>query len=184
MGGVLRSLLYTLLIPVPVAAAEALLESLRDKTHPLIQRTTPCTWEELRAELERQLVPILLKLWEPLGGLMPIPTIELPDGVVSTSLVSQSEMVQFVTNTLNVWQAKMWKIAEAAENDTIYSFQPLIVAAKYVPAQFGPDINPVVFDPTLAKPAIATAWRKAINIGFDVTNTYHIEPTITVAKEV
>lgn len=184
MGGVLRSFLYFVLIPVPVAAAEALLQSLRDKTHPLIQRTTPSTWEELRAELERQLVPILLKLWEPLGGLMPIPTIDLPDGVVSTSLVSQSEMVQFVTNTLNVWQAKMWKIAEEAESNTIYSFQPLIVAAKYVPVQVGPDINPVIYDPAVAKPAITTEWRQAINIGFDLTNTYHIEPTITVAKEV
>lgn len=172
------------MIPVPVAAAEALLQSLRDKTHPLIQRTTPSTWEELRAELERQLVPILLKLWEPIGGLMPIPTIELPDGVVSTSLVSQSEMVQFVTNTLNVWQAKMWKIAEQAEEDSIYSFQPIIVTAKYVPAQVGSTIKPVNFDPTVTTPGIATAWKGAINMMLDVTNTYHIEPTITVAKEV
>lgn len=115
---------------------------------------------------------------------MPIPTIELPDGVVSTSLVSQSEMVQFVTNTLNVWQAKMWKIAEAAENDTIYSFQPLIVAAKYQPIQAGPAINPVVYDPCVSTPGISTEWKKAISLGLDVTNTYHIEPTITVAKEV
>lgn len=172
------------MIPVPVAAAEALLQSLRDKTHPLIQRTTPSTWEELRAELERQLVPILLKLWEPIGGLMPIPTIDLPDGVVSTSLVSQSEMVQFVTNTLNVWQAKMWKIAEAAEEDSIYSFQPLIVAAKYVPVQAGPAINPMVYDPTVSTPVINAEWKRAISLSLDVTNTYHIEPTITVAKEV
>lgn len=184
MGGVLRSFLYLILIPVPVAAAEALLQSLRDKTHPLIIRTTPSTWEELRAELERQLVPILLKLWEPIGGLMPIPTIELPDGVVSTSLVSQSEMVQFVTNTLNVWQAKMWKIVEAAESNTIYSFQPIIVTAKYMPVQAGPAIKPVVYDPTVTMPGINAEWKKAISLSLDLTSTYHNEPTITVAKEV
>lgn len=115
---------------------------------------------------------------------MPIPTIELPDGVVSTSLVSQSEMVQFVTNTLNVWQAKMWKIGEEAKEDTIYSFQPLIVAAKFVPVQAGPAIKPMVYDPLDSKPAIATEWKKAVSLSLDVTNTYHNEPTITVAKEV
>lgn len=115
---------------------------------------------------------------------MPIPTIELPDGVVSTSLVSQSEMVQFVTNTLNVWQAKMWKIAEEAGENSIYSFQPLIVAAKYVPVQVGSTIKPVNFDPCASTPGITTEWKKAISVSLDLTNTYHIEPTVTVAKEV
>lgn len=181
MGGVLRSLLYLILIPVPIAAAEALLQSLRDKTHPLIIRTTPSTWEELRAELERQLVPILLKLWEPLGGLMPIPTIDLPDGVVSTSLVSQSEMVQFVTNTLNVWQGRLKVQIETFMKSGFLPVPTITFRRKDPKLSYTVNVTaPAVPTPTLSLSKRTVVLRKTVNL----TAPGIPEPAITIIKEV
>lgn len=110
-----------------------LLQELVDGTHELIQRSTPATWGELQQELEEKLIPILYKLFNEIGGLKVIPTITLPDGITSTSLVSQSEMTQYVTNTLNVWLASLMEQVKAAKNNTIYSLQPVIVAVKKIP---------------------------------------------------
>ena len=55
-----------------------------------------------------------------------IPEVNLPDGVTSTSLVSQSEMVQFVTNTLDTWLVGLMDRVKKASEDTIYGIRPLI----------------------------------------------------------
>ena len=83
-----------------IAKAQAALEKLQSGTYEIVTRSTPATWEDLREDLETKLIPILYELFNEIGGLKVIPTVTLPDGVTSTSLVSQSEMTQVVTNTL------------------------------------------------------------------------------------
>ena len=56
-----------------------------------------------------------------------IPEVNLPDGVTSTSLVSQSEMVQFVTNTLDTWLASLMDRVKKASENTVFSFEPIIL---------------------------------------------------------
>lgn len=110
-----------------------LLQELVDGTHELIQRSTPATWGELQQELIDYGIPILKKLYEPIGGLTVIPEVNLPDGVTSTSLVSQSEMVQFVTNTLDTWLAALIERVWLARRNTIYALQPAFTIVHYVP---------------------------------------------------
>lgn len=135
-----------------IQQSRALLQELKDGTHELIQRSTPATWGELQDELVTYGIPILKKLYEPIGGLTVIPEVNLPDGVTSTSLVSQSEMVQFVTNTLDTWLVGLMdRVKKAAEN-TIYSMRPLITTVHYIPRKIPikvilpvPDIvNPII----------------------------------------
>lgn len=108
-----------------ITRAQALLQSLEDKTLDIITRASPTTWGQLRDFFEVELVPILIRLFEEVGGLAEIPHIDLPDGVVSTSLVSQSEMTQFVTNTLNVWQAKLLAQFSAGDNWNLLKLRPI-----------------------------------------------------------
>ena len=86
------------------------------------------------------------------------PTVILPDGVTSTSLVSQSEMTQFVTNTLNVWLLDLEARIKKAIEQTIFALTPAVVAVKYIP--------------------------KTVNIKINAVNIEGIlPPTISVAKE-
>lgn len=116
-----------------IQASKDALEELQNGTYEIITRSTPATWEDLREDLETKLVPILEKLYIQIGGLMQHPTVVLPDGVTSTSLVSQSEMTQFVTNTLNTWLADLEDRIKEAKKDTIYSLLPIITTIHYVP---------------------------------------------------
>lgn len=62
-----------------------------------------CTWGEFIAFLSTE-----LQYFKQKGGIqVNPPTVVLPDGVTTTTLISQSEMTQFVTNTLNVWIASI-----------------------------------------------------------------------------
>ena len=116
-----------------IQQSRALLQELENGTHELIQRSTPATWGELQDKLVTYGIPLLKKLYEPIGGLTVIPEVNLPDGVTSTSLVSQSEMVQFVTNTLDTWLASLIERVWLARKNTIYAMQPLITTVHYVP---------------------------------------------------
>lgn len=116
-----------------IQASKDLLKELEDGTHEIITRSTPSTWEDLRSDLETKLVPILKKLYDQIGGLMQQPTVILPDGVTSTSLVSQSEMTQFVTNTLNTWLADLEDRIREARKNSIYSIIPSVAVVHYIP---------------------------------------------------
>lgn len=116
-----------------IDSSRELLEQLQNGTHEIISRASPTTWEELRSDLETKLVPILYELYSKIGGLMQPPTIELPDGVTSTSLVSQSEMTQFVTNTLDVWLCDLMERIDKATKQTIYALRPAVATFKLVP---------------------------------------------------
>ena len=116
-----------------IAKAQAALDDLKNGSYEIITRASPCTWGDLKEELENKLVPILYKLFNEIGGLKVIPEVVLPDGVTSTSLVSQSEMVQFVTNTLDTWLVQLMQQVQEAKKDTIFALQPAVVAYKYVP---------------------------------------------------
>lgn len=62
-----------------------------------------CTWGEFLTFLSTE-----LQYFKQKGGItVNPPTVVLPDGVTTTTLISQSEMTQFVTNTLNVWLANI-----------------------------------------------------------------------------
>lgn len=110
-----------------IRQSQELLQELKDGTHELIERSTPATWGELQQKLIDYGIPILKKLYEPIGGLTVIPEVNLPDGVTSTSLVSQSEMVQFVTNTLDTWLASLMDRVKKASENTVFSFEPIIL---------------------------------------------------------
>lgn len=110
-----------------IRQSQELLQELKDGTHELIERSTPATWGELQQKLIDYGIPILKKLYEPIGGLTVIPEVNLPDGVTSTSLVSQSEMVQFVTNTLDTWLVSLMDRVKKASENTIFSFEPIIL---------------------------------------------------------
>lgn len=116
-----------------IQASKDLLKELEDGTHEIITRSTPATWEDLRSDLETKLVPILKKLYDQIGGLMEQPTVVLPDGVTSTSLVSQSEMTQFVTNTLNTWLSDLEDRIREARKNSIYSIIPSVAVVHYIP---------------------------------------------------
>lgn len=132
-----------------------LLQELVDGTHELIQRSTPATWGELQQELIDYGIPVLKKLYEPIGGLTVIPEVNLPDGVTSTSLVSQSEMVQFVTNTLDTWLASLIERVWLARKNSIHSLQPLIATVHYVPRKI--PIEVALAPPNVIKPTITLA---------------------------
>lgn len=62
-----------------------------------------CTWGEFITFLSTE-----LQYFKQKGGIqVNPPEVVLPDGVTTTTLISQSEMTQFVTNTLNVWLANI-----------------------------------------------------------------------------
>lgn len=62
-----------------------------------------CTWGEFLTFLSTE-----LQYFKQKGGItVNPPTVVLPDGVTTTTHISQSEMTQFVTNTLNVWLASI-----------------------------------------------------------------------------
>lgn len=124
-----------------IRASKEALEELQNGTYEIITRSTPATWEDLRSDLETKLVPILKKLYDQIGGLMQQPTVILPDGVTSTSLVSQSEMTQFVTNTLNTWLSDLEDRIREARKNTIYSLVPVITTVHYVPRKIPVEIT-------------------------------------------
>lgn len=133
-----------------------LLQELVDGTHELIQRSTPATWGELQQKLIDYGIPILKKLYEPIGGLTVIPEVNLPDGVTSTSLVSQSEMVQFVTNTLDTWVVALYQRIQEIRDRTIYALLPVITTYHYIP--------------------------RKIPIDIEVLNIQTVQPSITITK--
>ena len=136
-----------------IEASKAALEELKNGTHEIITRSTPATWEDLREDLEEKLVPILKRLYDQIGGLMQQPEVILPDGVTSTSLVSQSEMTQFVTNTLNTWLADLEDRITKARKNTIY-FQPAVTTVHYIPRKV---IVPVSIPcPVFTPPTVST----------------------------
>lgn len=163
-----------------IQASKDLLKELEDGTHEIITRSTPATWEDLRSDLETKLIPILKKLYDQIGGLMQQPTVVLPDGVTSTSLVSQSEMTQFVTNTLNTWLADLEDRIREARKNTIYSLQPAVLAYKYVPFTFPINVGAAL--PTLSKPAISVSKAGTVTHVITLPAFTPGLPTITAEK--
>ena len=124
-----------------IQQSRALLQELENGTHELIQRSTPATWGELQDKLVTYGIPILKKLYEPIGGLTVIPEVNLPDGVTSTSLVSQSEMVQFVTNTLDTWLAALIERVWSVRKNSIYALVPFVTTVHYIPRKIPLEIT-------------------------------------------
>lgn len=129
-----------------IQQSKALLQELKDGTHELIQRSTPATWGELQDKLVTYGIPILKKLYEPIGGLTVIPEVNLPDGVTSTSLVSQSEMVQFVTNTLDTWLVGLMDRVKEASEQTVFELPPKLFVYKKEPTVVNVDYDGYVFE--------------------------------------
>ena len=140
-----------------IRQSQELLQELKDGTHELIERSTPTTWGELQQKLVDYGIPILKKLYEPIGGLTVIPEVNLPDGVTSTSLVSQSEMVQFVTNTLDTWLVGLMDKVKEARKNTIYSMLPFITTVHYIPRKIS--VNITLPSSTIVAP-IVTALKQ------------------------
>lgn len=163
-----------------IQASKDLLKELEDGTHEIITRSTPATWEDLRSDLETKLVPILKKLYDQIGGLMQQPTVILPDGVTSTSLVSQSEMTQFVTNTLNTWLSDLEDRIREARKGTIYSLQPAVLAYKYVPFTVTIDVTASLQE--IINPNITASKAGKVNHLISVSVPTPIQPAISAEK--
>ena len=163
-----------------IERSRSLLKELEDGTLNIITRSNPSTWEELREELETELIPILKKLYDQIGGLMEQPTVVLPDGVTSTSLVSQSEMVQFVTNTLNTWLTDLEERVKKAREQTIFSMQPTVLAYKYVPFTFPIDVSTPL--QVVTNPSISVSKTGAVTFNIASPATAPVLPTITAEK--
>ena len=164
-----------------IRASKEALEELKNGSYEIITRSTPATWEDLREDLETKLIPILKKLYDQIGGLMQQPTVILPDGVTSTSLVSQSEMTQFVTNTLNTWLADLEDRIEKAKKNTIYSLTPVVAGYKYVPFTVVVDLAAPLGN--IAKPVITTAKATTFTKALIVNALAIARPTITGTHE-
>ena len=162
-----------------IAKAQAALEKLQSGTYEIVTRSTPATWEDLREDLETKLIPILYELFNEIGGLKVIPTVTLPDGVTSTSLVSQSEMTQFVTNTLNVWMAALMEQVKAAKKGTIYSLTPAVLAYKYVPFTYPISLSQPLGN--IVKPTISVSKAGAVAHIIAIPETTPALPTITAS---
>lgn len=164
-----------------IAKTQSTLQKMENGLLEIHNRPYPRTWEELRQCLEDELVPLLYRLFEPLGGLHVIPHIDLPDGVVSTSWVSQSEMTQFVTNTLNVWFGALMERMANIDNNSVNRFKPkvsLIVRKSLVtlpPVQV-PQVN-------VTKPAIT--FTKVVGNVYTLNVTAPVvdvvKPTISIS---
>lgn len=82
-----------------IIKAQAALDKLKDGSYQILTKVIPATWGQLQIWLTSELARIKTE-----GGItVNPPEVVLPDGVQSTSQVTQSEMTQFVTNTLNTW---------------------------------------------------------------------------------
>lgn len=162
-----------------IEASKAALEELKNGTHEIITRSTPATWEDLREDLETKLIPILYELFNEIGGLKVIPTVTLPDGVTSTSLVSQSEMTQFVTNTLNVWMAALMEQVKKARKNTIYTFTPGILAYKYIPFTFPINVSNIYNN--ITPPQISVSKSGAVARTITLPTLSPDVPTISAA---
>lgn len=165
-----------------IESSRELLEQLQNGTHEIISRASPTTWEELRSDLETKLVPILYELYSKIGGLMQPPTIELPDGVTSTSLVSQSEMTQFVTNTLDVWLCDLMERIEKVRQNTIYTLQPAVLTLKRVPFTFPINVNALPLEPVA--PIISLTKKEVITHNISIPVIIPELPTITAERGV
>lgn len=163
-----------------IRASKEALEELQNGTYEIITRSTPATWEDLRTDLETKLIPILKKLYDQIGGLMQQPTVILPDGVTSTSLVSQSEMTQFVTNTLNTWLADLEDRIREARKNTIYSLQPAVLAYKYVPFTVTIDVTASL--PEIRKPDITIRTAGKVNHIISVSGPEPVQPAVHAEK--
>lgn len=161
-----------------IAKAQAALEKLQAGTYEIISRSAPATWEELREDLEEKLVPILKKLYDQIGGLMQQPTVVLPDGVTSTSLVSQSEMTQFVTNTLNTWLADLEARIKEARKNTIYTLAPAVLSYKYVPYTVTITPTPALY--SIVRPVISTTYKETPKIHIHAPIQAPTLPIITI----
>ena len=162
-----------------IEASKAALEELKNGTHEIITRSTPATWEDLREDLEEKLVPILKRLYDQIGGLMQQPEVILPDGVTSTSLVSQSEMTQFVTNTLNTWLLDLEDRIEKVKNMSFFSLIPSVVAYKYKPAERA--VMLPVGDLLFTPPELTYSKKVPEKIFINIPDVTFIEPTITIS---
>lgn len=157
-----------------IIKAQAALDELRDGTYTIISRPEPATWGELRETLQAGLENLRRR-----GLDFTPPEVVLPDGVTSTSEVTQTEMTQFVTNTLNVW---FYSIIDLVKKNTIYTMQPTIVTYKYVPR-----VIPIkIVAPTTLtyEPALSVSKTGFITRSITAAADPGITPVITAAKEV
>lgn len=163
-----------------IAESKQLLEELQNGTHEIITRASPATWEDLRSDLETKLVPILERLYDRIGGLMEQPHVVLPDGVTSTSLVSQSEMTQFVTDTLNAWLGDLANRIDKAKKNSIYTFQPNVIALKYVPLNVPVNLTMGQTEPKEISILFSKVSKAEKSIS--LLELSIVKPTITIAK--
>lgn len=107
------------------------------------------------------------------------PTVILPDGVTGTSLVSQSEMTQFVTNTLNTWLADLEDRIEKVRNMSFFSLIPSVTAYKYKPVERA--IMLPVGDLIFTPPSLSYTKKVPEKIFINIPDVTFVEPTISIS---
>ena len=167
-----------------IRESQQILSELQNGTYQIITRASPITWEDLRSYLETNLVPILKRLYDKIGGLMEQPHVVLPDGVTSTSLVTQSEMTQFVTDTLNTWFGNLNERIEEILKQTIYALRPAITTFKLVPRIVNFNVpSATVMATTLPSVHYDTKGFKTKKINIGSTFIEPAKPKFVIFKE-
>ena len=100
-----------------ITEANEALEKLKTEAYSIIERTNPITWAPFVTWFNTDLHRVLNALFQRLGVTMIIPPLTYPDGITSTSELTQSEMVQFVTNTLDTWQGTLLGLIDQYTGD-------------------------------------------------------------------
>ena len=100
-----------------ITEAETMLQKLKDEALDIITRPNPIKWAPFISWFNTELHRVINAILQRLGVNMIIPPIEYPDGITSTSELTQSEMVQFVTNTLDTWQGTLLGLIDQYTGD-------------------------------------------------------------------
>lgn len=138
-----------------------------------------CTWGEFATFLSTE-----LQYFKEKGGItVNPPEVVLPDGVTTTTLISQSEMTQFVTNTLNVWIAS---INQGQEGNGKYKINDLLFPKFYTYNSALARDRVVTLDEELSvtfTPAYHNLICNRFNIPSDGFAPAHVVPTYIKSSE-
>lgn len=183
-----------------ITEANAALEKLKTEAYDIIERANPITWAPFMSWFNTELHRVINAILQRLGVNMIIPPIEYPDGITSTSEVTQSEMVQFVTNTLDTWQGTLLGLIDQYTGDQAELIRQLQRRIAELEAQLAnsgipkPTIRvykkvpPTIFiqvpAPEVSKPTITLHKETFTSLTIHVPAPEVSKPSITIYKEV
>lgn len=159
-----------------ITEAETALQKLKDEALDLINRPDPIKWGPFISWFNTELHRVINAILQRLGVTMIIPPIEYPDGITSTSELTQSEMVQFVTNTLDTWQGTLLGLIDQYTGDQAELIRQLQRRIAELEAQLA--------NAGIPKPTIRVYKKVPAVISIQVAAPEVPKPSINIYKEV